>query len=402
ALLLTLAIVLGATQASFAAPPVINGISPASANVAGSVNVDITGEGLEDASAVLFGGIPATSFFADNSTRVIAIAPAHAAGSVDVSVVTSEGTATLPGGFNYYSQPFVSSVVVDNVTPGTYAIGREIMIKVTFDQNLHLTGAPYLNVQMGAVQRRFTLKAQIWDGAVDRKEFEVIGHRWIDLYFNAPSYYRINGKPVIMIYELTNLVQGLGGIEQARDALQWLRKTAVEAGYPGLEIQYAMRRENAEDATIRESDRQVTQHELIDRLGIDSLTHYQYAHFADISQKYETVTREARNAWNSIASTYKQTYYPHVSIDWDPSPRGETFVGTAIKDSTPEGFATGLESAKRYLSEHPRQRRLVTVNSWNEWTETSYLQPDDRFGYGYLKAVKRVMCVPRQTCAKAR
>lgn len=29
-------------------------------------------------------------------------------------------------------------------------------------------------------------------------------------------------------------------------------------------------------------------------------------------------------------------------------------------------------------------------NSWNERTETSYLEPDDLSGYGYLEAVKRV------------
>ena len=33
---------------------------------------------------------------------------------------------------------------------------------------------------------------------------------------------------------------------------------------------------------------------------------------------------------------------------------------------------------------------LITVNSWNEWTEASYLQPDDLYGYGYLEAIKKV------------
>ena len=31
---------------------------------------------------------------------------------------------------------------------------------------------------------------------------------------------------------------------------------------------------------------------------------------------------------------------------------------------------------------------FITVNSLNEWTETSYLQPDDLCGYGYLEAIK--------------
>ena len=39
---------------------------------------------------------------------------------------------------------------------------------------------------------------------------------------------------------------------------------------------------------------------------------------------------------------------------------------------------------------HPGQPPLITINSWNEWTESSYLEPDDLYGYGYLEAVKRV------------
>ncbi|MBM3744127.1 MAG: hypothetical protein FJW46_07580 [Actinobacteria bacterium] len=49
-----------------------------------------------------------------------------------------------------------------------------------------------------------------------------------------------------------------------------------------------------------------------------------------------------------------------------------------------------LRAAKDYADNHPDQPPLIILNSWNEWTETSYLQPDDLYGYGYLEAVKRV------------
>jgi hypothetical protein len=46
--------------------------------------------------------------------------------------------------------------------------------------------------------------------------------------------------------------------------------------------------------------------------------------------------------------------------------------------------------AKSYADSHPHQVPLITINSWNEWTETSYLQPDNLYGYGYLDAVREV------------
>ena len=43
-----------------------------------------------------------------------------------------------------------------------------------------------------------------------------------------------------------------------------------------------------------------------------------------------------------------------------------------------------------YADSHPDRAPLITINSWNEWTESSYLEPCTVNGYGYLDAVKRV------------
>lgn len=40
--------------------------------------------------------------------------------------------------------------------------------------------------------------------------------------------------------------------------------------------------------------------------------------------------------------------------------------------------------------------KLITVNSWNEWTEGSYLEPDTVNGFGYLEAVRRVFGADRR------
>jgi len=61
-----------------------------------------------------------------------------------------------------------------------------------------------------------------------------------------------------------------------------------------------------------------------------------------------------------------------------------------VRNNTPQNFEKSLRMAKGYADAHPKQAPLITINSWNEWTETSYLQPDNVNGYGYLEAIKKV------------
>jgi len=59
-----------------------------------------------------------------------------------------------------------------------------------------------------------------------------------------------------------------------------------------------------------------------------------------------------------------------------------------LHESTPELFRINLgkllKATKRISSEH----NLIFIKSWNEWAEGNHLEPDHRFGKGYLLVIK--------------
>lgn len=89
------------------APPAIAGLAPVGGPVAGGTSVTISGSGFSGTTSVSFGGVEARSFTVDSSGQVTAVAPAHAAGTVDVSVTTPAGTSadTAADDFTYTEAP---------------------------------------------------------------------------------------------------------------------------------------------------------------------------------------------------------------------------------------------------------------------------------------------------------
>ena len=228
----------------------------------------------------------------------------------------------------------------------------------------------------------------IWTGKVDRQEFEKVCKRNIEKYFKHPQYYKIDGKPVFMIYDIPQLIAGLGGIEETADALKWFKEETKKAGFPGFELQITMWSINLNYSGLDAGKTTDPGNSFVKKLGFTSGTHYQFAHFTNVNEDYNVIMDAVEKEWERIDSSYDFTYYPHISVGWDNSPR--TGVSAVMKNNTPENFEKALRKAKAFVDRHPKQKPLITINSWNEWTETSYLMPCDMFGYGYLEAVKHV------------
>lgn len=229
----------------------------------------------------------------------------------------------------------------------------------------------------------------VWDAAVDRAEFEKIAKRITEQYFVLDNYYKINGEPVFMIYDFHNLIKGLGSIDGVIDAFGWFSEFVKNYGLAGVHFQCV----KFCDIPIEFSMEDGYSPALTDvfaQAGFKSMTHYQFVHFMDMENlDYEKAIELLKDEWHSCNAD-ALTYFPHVSIGWNPNIRFKEYRKDVLLNNTPENFEKALRLAKEYADTHGDQPPLITINSWNEWTEGSYLEPDDLYGYGYLEAVKKV------------
>lgn len=97
-------------QYTYVAGPTLTSASPSSGPTNGGTSVTLSGTNLAGATQVTFGGV-STPVMGGTATSLTVTSPAHAAGSVDVMVVTAGGSATLVGGFQYSNPPPVAGPV---------------------------------------------------------------------------------------------------------------------------------------------------------------------------------------------------------------------------------------------------------------------------------------------------
>jgi len=222
----------------------------------------------------------------------------------------------------------------------------------------------------------------LWSAHVPREQLEPMFERIINKYFHHPNYYRIAGNPVFSIFDYHALTKGLGGVEPTADVFRWMRERCAAHRFAGLDLQVIARirtriGDEAETATARQ-------------LGLDSATCYQFCMEAGGSGDYAEWANKAIARWPKLEAVYG-TFYPHVSIGWDNTQRNPSFARECVvTNSNPTAFEACLRQAKDWLDARPQQTPLLTINSWNEWTEGSYLLPDQQWGYGYLEAVRNV------------
>jgi len=236
----------------------------------------------------------------------------------------------------------------------------------------------------------------LYQGRVTPETFDALTDHVINTYFTHPSYWKVGGCPYFSIYELSTFLESFGSFEASREALARFRVKTKHAGFPDLHLNAVFFGHPA-----LPGEKELPEPEdLIPALGFDSVTSYVWIHHVPLDSPqtpYERVKRRYLSFAERAMQRFTIPYYPNVTVGWDNNPRFyRTGYRPIIAGNTPEAFRSALEEVGRLLAHRSPQQRILTLNAWNEWTEGSYLEPDTRYGMGYLKAIREVFGVRQE------
>lgn len=204
-------------------------------------------------------------------------------------------------------------------------------------------------------------------------------------YFVRDNYLRVEGRLYFSIFDSTFFIRELGQTQVAEAiarAREWLR----EAGLGELHL-----------AAIDPAAQVIGD---IATLGFDSVTHYVLLPEwkGPKLQDYEACAVRRAGEWQGYSVRSGLPYMPAVAPGWDASPRAADFGeerpgkypwSPVVTGEHPDRFAAAIARSLRFTADHGHADPLVLLASLNEWSEGHYLEPDGRFGHGWLEAIQR-------------
>lgn len=82
--------------------------------------------------------------------------------------------------------------------------------------------------------------------------------------------------------------------------------------------------------------------------------------------------------------------YPLIIPNWDHTPRSIR-NGYLFTHSDPETFEKHVEYVLETIKDKSEENKICFLKAWNEWGEGNYMEPDIKYGRGYINSLKRAL-----------
>lgn len=115
---------------------------------------------------------------------------------------------------------------------------------------------------------------------------------------------------------------------------------------------------------------------------------YAHQHFPflpPLQYDYPSVTSNffsPEDSWENV--------FPTIMPQWDRTARVGKHEGIYV-NATPKTFKKHIQQALEVIKNKSEEHKILFLRSWNEWGEGNYVEPDDKYGHGWLNAIKETI-----------
>lgn len=217
-------------------------------------------------------------------------------------------------------------------------------------------------------------------------------------FFKDRRYIKINNKPVYIIY----IPQSIN-LSYRRKMFALWQDMAKEYGFDGIYL-IAMKTSYGHDSDSSLYDAYMDFEPLntfrIDKSWRKYLQIYKEKHIEKF-KKRQCVLQNRIWAKNTYSYSYlcrkiekrakisdNKTFYG-IFAGWDNTARKDE-TGIIVHGSNPLRFRNHLKKMLELSEKNGKE--YIFLNAWNEWSEGAYIEPDKKYGYQYLQALRDAIC----------
>lgn len=199
--------------------------------------------------------------------------------------------------------------------------------------------------------------------------------------FRDERYVKIDGKPYLFIFDPVTLPQLY---------IDNFKKWTIEAGFPDLFL------------VANVNNRLISKDVLLNN-GFNAVCYCNLSPFESFSEKVfknikSRILQRPKNLYDYkildkvliTDAENSSNVIPQIVPQWDHSPRlgNKSLI---FKNASPEKFDKHVRHALEAIKNKPEEQQIIMLKSWNEWAEGNYMEPDLKFGRGYINALREVL-----------